>query len=314
MAIVENRGRVPVALTGGGTLIPGGQANVDPTAANELAWIAAEILIIIDGSVDPVTPAPVAGVVYSPDSGPQELIQTPTDAVTRVLTSVGDGDRPEWAPGGGGTSASTLSVVTTTAPYTLTTADDVVLADTTGSSPPTALAVSPVGSGGTFPAGEWFWVVTHTAAGGLESVASNEDSATLVASGSAGLAWAAASGSGAGSVYKVYRTVLDATQSVVASALVATLGNVTSYTDTGTAVSAGSAPLGGFAITLPTMVGLAKSFTVKAISAKPYPVTVLMMGGQTINGATSVLLGAPNSGARYRSVTVISDGANGRII
>jgi hypothetical protein len=97
--------------------------------------------------------------------------------------------------------------------------------------------VSVAGSttGGTFAAGTYFWVVTATNANG-ETGKSNEVNAQLTGStGSATLTWNAVDGA---TGYKVYR----GTSTTNENKLVATLGNVTTYTDTGTAGTTASVP------------------------------------------------------------------------
>lgn len=89
-------------------------------------------------------------------------------------------------------------------------------------------------TGGTLAAGTYFYVITALSAVG-ETVRSNEVSqATTGTESTVGLSWAAvpqATG------YKVYRSTSTGTQT-----LLATLGAVTSYTDTGTATTAPTPP------------------------------------------------------------------------
>lgn len=88
-------------------------------------------------------------------------------------------------------------------------------------------------TGGTFAAGTYYWKVTAINAVG-ETVGSNEVNATLVANGTQVLNWGAVAGSG----FKVYRGTAPGAENV----LVATLGNVTTYTDTGAAGTAATVP------------------------------------------------------------------------
>lgn len=103
-------------------------------------------------------------------------------------------------------------------------------------SPPFGLASTPVVGGGTFAAGTYFWEVTATTALG-ETTVSNETPATVVLNGSANLSWNLPPGKVTN--IKVYRGVGAGTE----NALIATLGPVTTYTDTGTAGSANTPPV-----------------------------------------------------------------------
>ena len=68
----------------------------------------------------------------------------------------------------------------------------------------------------------------------------------------------------------------------------------------------GNATTVGFNVTLPTAVGIkGRRFLVKKIDASANVVTVVTSGGQTIDGAANVALGA-----QWARVVVISDGAN----
>jgi hypothetical protein len=98
-------------------------------------------------------------------------------------------------------------------------------------------AAAAVGSGGTFAAGTYFWAVTALTRTG-ETVVSSSVTATIVLNGSCNLTWTASAGA---TGYRVYRNT--ANSFVNASyTLVATLGAVTAYTDTGTTVSTTTAP------------------------------------------------------------------------
>lgn len=103
-------------------------------------------------------------------------------------------------------------------------------------SPPFGLAATPVAGGGTFAANTYYWVVTAETALG-ETTASNEASAAIVLNGSADLAWSLPGGTI--TAVKVYR----GTAAGAENALIATLGAVTSYTDTGTAGAAATPPV-----------------------------------------------------------------------
>jgi hypothetical protein len=97
--------------------------------------------------------------------------------------------------------------------------------------PPTNVTATAVGTGGTFAAGTYYWRVSAFNAQG-ESVGSLEVSATLVANGSATIAWTASVGA---TSYRVYRGTSAGAESVYFS-----LGNVVTFTDTGAAGTGGS--------------------------------------------------------------------------
>lgn len=93
-------------------------------------------------------------------------------------------------------------------------------------STPTGLAAAAVGSGGTFASNTYFWGITAITRTG-ETTVSSTASATIVLNGSANLTWTAATGA---TGYRIYRGTSSSL-----GALVATVGAVTAYTDTGTA-------------------------------------------------------------------------------
>jgi hypothetical protein len=212
-------------------------------------------------------------------------------------------------------STVTGSQRTATSTDAISSSDHVVFYDATGSLPPTNLTVAAVGSGGTFAKAIYFWKVT--AIGGIsgESVGSNEVTVEIILNGSATLKWSAVAGA---TGYKVYRAALPGME-IEATSLVATLGNVLEYTDTGIAAKAGHTPAtngGAFTATLPTAVGYTGMLTLEAISAGLNLVTLATTGGQTIEGSASgvLTLGSQSSGAPYRAVTLVSDTANWRIV
>lgn len=100
---------------------------------------------------------------------------------------------------------------------------------------PSGLAASANVGGGTFAAATYFWKITGTDAAG-ETTGSNEATVAVALNGTASLTWSALPAQTTG--VKVYRGTVTNTENV----LVATLGAVTSYTDTGTAGVAGSPP------------------------------------------------------------------------
>lgn len=101
--------------------------------------------------------------------------------------------------------------------------------------PPSTLAASPNVGGGTFAAAPYFWKITGLNAQG-ETVASNEATCSVALNGTASLTWAALPAGMTG--VRVYRGTVTNAESV----LVATLGAVVAYTDTGTSLGAGTPP------------------------------------------------------------------------
>lgn len=91
------------------------------------------------------------------------------------------------------------------------------------------------GTGGTFTAGTKYWKVTALNANG-ETVTSNEVSATLTSTSTQVLNWTAIPGS---TGFNVYRGTISGGENV----LVATLGVVATYTDTGAAGTAQDPPV-----------------------------------------------------------------------
>lgn len=93
-------------------------------------------------------------------------------------------------------------------------------------------------TGGTLAAGTYYYKITATNAVG-ETIGSNEVSqVTTGTTSTVDLTWGAVTGA---TGYKIYRATTTGGQST-SPALVASVGAVTSYTDTGTAVSAGAVP------------------------------------------------------------------------
>lgn len=90
-------------------------------------------------------------------------------------------------------------------------------------------------TGGTFGAGTFFWKVTAVTGYG-ETAGSNEVTATLVATGSQVLSWAAVPGA---TLYRVYRGTATNAENVLVTTLAATL---LTYTDTGSAGTAKTVP------------------------------------------------------------------------
>lgn len=106
---------------------------------------------------------------------------------------------------------------------------------TTQLSPPNGLTATPIGAGGTFPAGTYFWEVTALTALG-ETTVSNEATAAIVLNGSCTLQWVAPQGVVTG--YKLYRGTVSGAENV----LVATIpAGTTAAVDTGSG-GAGTPP------------------------------------------------------------------------
>ena len=93
---------------------------------------------------------------------------------------------------------------------------------------PSGLAAGANVGGGTFAAATYFWKITGLDAAG-ETTGSNEATVAIALNGTASLTWSALPAGTTG--VKVYRGTVTNTENV----LVATLGAVVAYTDTGTA-------------------------------------------------------------------------------
>lgn len=100
---------------------------------------------------------------------------------------------------------------------------------------PSTLAASPNVGGGTFAAATYFWKITGTNGNG-ETTASNEATTAVALNGTASLTWAALPAGTTG--VRVYRGTVTNSENL----LVAVLGAVVAYTDTGTSLGAGTPP------------------------------------------------------------------------
>lgn len=69
-----------------------------------------------------------------------------------------------------------------------------------------------------------------------------------------------------------------------------------------------------FTVTLPTAVGYFGRFTVTYTGASNNLVTLATTNSQTIDGAATATVGSQASNATYRSIDVVSDGANWRVV
>lgn len=105
-----------------------------------------------------------------------------------------------------------------------------------GISAPTITLGTTATTGGTFAAATYYWKVTATTAAFGQTAGSNEISAAIAANGTQVINWTAITNA---TGFKVYRGTAAGAENV----LVATLGSVTTYTDTGTA---------GTSVTVPT--------------------------------------------------------------
>lgn len=120
---------------------------------------------------------------------------------------------------------------------------------------PTGFTATAVATGGTFAAATYYWKVTATNATG-ETVGSAEASAAIALNGSATLSWTAVPGA---TGYRVYRSTTAGGESTSPAFVSAPTG--TSYTDTGTAATAGSVPASN------TTTGAPITVTLTAVTA-----------------------------------------------
>lgn len=112
---------------------------------------------------------------------------------------------------------------------------------TSGTASPVLTLGTTNATGGTFASGTYFWVISAISATG-ESIVSNEVTATLVSTGTQVLNWASVTGA---TGYKVYRGSVSGAENI----LVATLGSVVTYTDTGIAGTLSAPPFNVTAFT-----------------------------------------------------------------
>jgi hypothetical protein len=175
---------------------------------------------------------------------------------------------------------------------------------------PSTLTEVPSGTGGTFTAGTYFWVITATTAAG-ESIRSNEVTATLSGSTSSNaLSWTQVQGA---TGYKVYR----GTSAGGESALITTIGSgsTVTYTDTGTAGSAGTPPVVNNAfITAPSGLGVTPSASGGTLptSTAYWKITALTAAGESTvsNEVTANLTGPTASAALTWSADAGATGYN----
>ena len=129
---------------------------------------------------------------------------------------------------------------------------------------PSGLAASPNVGGGSFAAAPYFWKITGTDAAG-ETTGSAEATCSVALNGTASLTWSALPAGTLG--VKVYRGTVTNTENV----LVATLGAVVAFTDTGTAGTAATVPAVNTACTAAylTMEGAQRDSAHAAVVAYP---------------------------------------------
>lgn len=158
--------------------------------------------------------------------------------------------------------------------------------------PPSTLAAGANVGGGAFAAATYFWKITGTNSQG-ETTASNEATVAIALNGNASLTWAALPAGTAG--VRVYRGTATNAENV----LVATLGAVVAYTDTGTAGVAGAPPAANSATTGSEFIGVgaqrdSASAEVTA-NAAAFSVSAQAAGG-TVTGVMAGYLAAYPAG------------------
>lgn len=174
---------------------------------------------------------------------------------------------------------------------------------------PTGLTAAAVGTGGTFAAATYFWKITAINANG-ETLASNEASVAVVLNGSATLNWTAVSGA---TGYRVYRATTTNGQST-SPAFVAAVGAATTYTDTGTAVSAGAVPATNTTATTTTRFDLIVDVGSSTYLAATETWTDLSMDPADARYALDIV-NSPTVGSKYvtlvRSANIVGNAAPG---
>jgi hypothetical protein len=159
--------------------------------------------------------------------------------------------------------------------------------------PPSTLAAAPNVGGGTFAAAAYFWKITGSNARG-ETTASNEATCSVALNGTATLTWAALP-AGTTAV-KVYRGTVTNAENV----LVATLGAVVTYTDTGIAGVAGVPPVvsGAEISSILTQAGALRDSAHPAVVANPaaFSVTAPVAGQGHVSPGTLQYLAVHSAG------------------
>ena len=161
---------------------------------------------------------------------------------------------------------------------------------------PTGFGGTPSGTGGTFAAGTYYWVVTATTAAG-ETVRSSEITATLSGSTSSNaLSWTQVTGA---TGYKVYRGTTAGGE----SSLITTIGSgsTVTYTDTGTVGTGATPPSTNTATipvpTSPTVVGTTAAGETLPNVALYYKVTAITANGETTPSTEVTVTPAAGQGA-----------------
>lgn len=160
--------------------------------------------------------------------GLSRLIATPSAGIVRFFGTGG-----ETVAGGTTVGVPPTGEDAPQPTFTVTVGGAVPAAITT----PVGFGVTPVAGGGTFAAGTYHWKLTALGGAG-ETLPTADGSGVIALNGHANLAWTAVAGA---TGYKVYRSTATDGQNV-SPALIATVGAVTAYTDTGTAAAAGAVP------------------------------------------------------------------------
>lgn len=159
--------------------------------------------------------------------------------------------------------------------------------------PPSGLAAGANVGGGSFAAASYFWKITALDAAG-ETTGSNEATVAVALNGTCTLTWSALP-AGTTAV-RVYRGTVTNTENV----LVATLGAVVTYTDTGTAGVAGAPPAINSASTQSHTVleGSLRDSASAAVAANgvAFSVTPPVTGAGHVSGVLSGYLAAYPAG------------------
>lgn len=198
---------------------------------------------------------------------------------------------------------------------------------------PTNPVATAQAGGGTFPGGQQYvWMITYTNANG-ETTPSPEIAATPALNGSVVLTWGTGALPSGVTGVKVYRSTVSMGE-YTSPALVATLGAVLTYTDTGSAVGAGQVPTINTATTLLMKYGIQQTTpaaqlhaeSIKVIGAATLPIAAdglisqaMSSGGQLLEPnrfirpkTSNVTTGAPAQGTLTAMPIVI--GESGTIV
>lgn len=159
--------------------------------------------------------------------------------------------------------------------------------------PPSGLGAAANVGGGTFAAATYFWKITGLNAAG-ETTGSAEATVAVALNGTATLTWSALPAGTTG--VKVYRGTVTNAENV----LVATLGAVVTYTDTGTAGTAATVPAGNSAAAGGEFIGIGaqrdSAGPEVAANGAAFSSTALVAGPGTITGVMAGYLAAYPAG------------------